>query len=135
MTDLISRAALLAHFRKQRDEFFEKHATQEGQPSRKFTVDFDDELDQLDQRIALIESFPAVEPVATLVNNNQVGTLNIIETAPNVTIDIGTKLYMSPRDQIVGHLGAALMQALPSDDQIIMGHVQDAYDLAVALPR
>jgi len=94
MTDLISRTALVAHFRKQRSDFFNKFAPQDGQPSRKFTIDFDEELDQLDQRIALVETFPSVEPIAKLVNNNQVGSLNIIETAPNVTIDIGTPLFV-----------------------------------------
>ena len=31
------------------------------------------------------------------------------------------------------HLGAALAQALPSDDQIIMQHVRDAHDLLMAV--
>lgn len=109
MTDLISRTALLAHFRKARAEFFNKLAPQDGQPSRKFTVDFDDELDQMDQRIALIEAFPSVEPIAKLVNNNQVGSLNIIETAPNVTIDIGTHLFMEQHVHRPAHLEAAVL--------------------------
>jgi len=29
--------------------------------------------------------------------------------------------------EIHGHLGAAIIQSLPSDDQIIMGHVREAY--------
>jgi hypothetical protein len=33
-------------------------------------------------------------PVATVTNNNQPGTSHIVETAPNVTLDIGTKLYL-----------------------------------------
>ena len=32
-------------------------------------------------------------------------------------------------DEARAHLGAALAQALPSDDQIIMQHVRDAYAL------
>lgn len=32
--------------------------------------------------------------------------------------------------QIIGHLGAAIVQSIPSDDQIIMGHVGDAHKLA-----
>jgi hypothetical protein len=94
MTDMISRTALLAHFRGLRNDFFNKFASQDGQPPRKFAVDFDDELDQCDQRIALIETFPSVEPVAKLLNNNQPGWQNIIETAPNVTIDVGTPLFI-----------------------------------------
>jgi hypothetical protein len=37
-----------------------------------------------------------MEPIATVVNNNQPGWLNIVETAPNVTLDVGTKLYLAP---------------------------------------
>ncbi len=37
--------------------------------------------------------------------------------------------------EIIGHLGAALSQALPTDDQIIMGHVRQAHDLATMLRR
>lgn len=33
-------------------------------------------------------------------------------------------------EQIIAHLGAALIQQSPSDDAIIMGHVRDAYKLA-----
>lgn len=37
--------------------------------------------------------------------------------------------------EIIGHLGAAVIQRAPSDDKIIMDHVQDAYDIAVKLRR
>lgn len=37
--------------------------------------------------------------------------------------------------EIIGHLGAAVIQRAPSDDQIIMDHVQDAYELALQLRR
>lgn len=37
--------------------------------------------------------------------------------------------------EIMGHLGAALIQQAPSDDQIIMGHVRDANDIATKLYR
>lgn len=37
--------------------------------------------------------------------------------------------------EIIGHLGAAVIQRAPSDDQIIMDHVQDAYELALKLCR
>lgn len=36
-------------------------------------------------------------------------------------------------DRIIGHLGAAIGQSLPSDDQIIMGHVRSAHERAQAL--
>ena len=35
-------------------------------------------------------------PVAVVVNNNQPGTQYIVETAPNVTLDVGTALYVAP---------------------------------------
>ena len=37
--------------------------------------------------------------------------------------------------EIIGHLGAAVIQRARCDDEIIMDHVQDAYDLAVKLRR
>jgi hypothetical protein len=37
--------------------------------------------------------------------------------------------------EIIGHLGAARTQRLPSDDQIIAEHIRAAYDLAVLLRR
>lgn len=37
--------------------------------------------------------------------------------------------------EIIGHLGAAKMQTLPSDDQIIAEHIRSAYDLALMLHR
>jgi hypothetical protein len=30
-------------------------------------------------------------------------------------------------EEAIGHLGAALMQASPKDDQIIIGHIQEAH--------
>lgn len=36
---------------------------------------------------------------------------------------------MSDLDEAIGHLGAALVQSIDSDDQIIMGHVREAHDL------
>jgi hypothetical protein len=38
-------------------------------------------------------------------------------------------------EQIIGHLGAALMQAAPNDDQIIIDHVRKAHEIAIALRR
>lgn len=37
--------------------------------------------------------------------------------------------------EIIGHLGAADVQSVSTDDQIIMGHVRDAYQLAIKLRR
>ena len=37
--------------------------------------------------------------------------------------------------EIMSHLGAALIQQSPSDDQIIMGHVREANDIATRLYR
>jgi hypothetical protein len=37
--------------------------------------------------------------------------------------------------EIIGHLGAALMQATPTDDAIIIGHIKSAHLLALELHR
>lgn len=37
--------------------------------------------------------------------------------------------------EIMGHLGAALIQQAPSDDKIIMDHVRDAHEIATKLYR
>lgn len=37
--------------------------------------------------------------------------------------------------EIIGHLGAADIVSLPSDDQIIMGHVRTAHALALTLHK
>jgi hypothetical protein len=44
-------------------------------------------------------------PVATVINNNQPGTSHIVETAPNVTLDIGTKLYVAPQSDAAMQTG------------------------------
>lgn len=36
--------------------------------------------------------------IATVINNNQPGWTNIVETEPNVTLDVGTKLYIEHGD-------------------------------------
>ncbi len=38
-------------------------------------------------------------------------------------------------DEIIGHLGAANIMAIPSDDHIITAHVKAAYELARVLRR
>jgi len=35
-----------------------------------------------------------MKKIGTVINNNQPGWTNIIETEPNVTLDVGTKLYI-----------------------------------------
>jgi hypothetical protein len=51
-------------------------------------------------------------------------------TARNVAAGIAPKV-----EEIVGHLGAILMQTAPCDDQIIVDHVRKAHELATALRR
>lgn len=36
---------------------------------------------------------------------------------------------------VYGHLSAAIVQSLPSDDQIIIGHIQDALDIIEGVYR
>jgi hypothetical protein len=49
-------------------------------------------------------------------------------TARNVAAGITPKV-----EQVIGHLGAVLMQTAPSDDKIIIDHVRKAHELANAL--
>jgi hypothetical protein len=96
-TELISKTELLAHFRKEREEYFRAHFNQDpatgtwdaGTPQEEY-------LSELEERIDFIEQFPAIMPVGKLINNNQPGWTNIIETEPNVTIDVGTPIYVAP---------------------------------------
>jgi hypothetical protein len=37
--------------------------------------------------------------------------------------------------EIIGHLGASIIQSVPADDQIIMDHVKAAHELAKAARR
>lgn len=52
---------------------------------------------------------PAVNPIAHVINNNRPGWTNIIETAPNVTLDVGSPLYDR---SAVQRLAAALAGAI-----------------------
>ena len=38
-------------------------------------------------------------------------------------------------DRARGHLGAAISQSIPADDQIIMGHIKAAYELLWAIDK
>lgn len=98
MTDLISRAALLKHLQKEREDYFREHFAQDPATGTwEARTPYEEELEQMDARIDFIEDFPAVAPIATLVNNNQANRFNWIETIdPNCTIDIGTPVYVAP---------------------------------------
>jgi hypothetical protein len=39
------------------------------------------------------------------------------------------EIQMDRIEEAFAHLAGALMQAIPKDDQIIIGHVRDAHDL------
>lgn len=54
-----------------------------------YARDFDFVMTEAVKRLRAIES----SPVAVVINNNQPGWTAIIETQPNVTLDIGTKIY------------------------------------------
>jgi hypothetical protein len=51
------------------------------------------ELRELKARPAPEPAAVPAQPIATVIDNNQPGWTNIIETAPNVTLPVGTKLY------------------------------------------
>ena len=39
-----------------------------------------------------------IKPIAKVINNNQPGWTNIVETEPNVTLNVGTELYLGRED-------------------------------------
>ena len=95
--DLISRSQILALLRRDRDAYFREHFAQDPATGTFEAGNvYEEALSEMDEHLEFIKNFPGVKPIAKLVNNNQVGCLNIIETAPNVTIDIGTPLYRVP---------------------------------------
>lgn len=51
-----------------------------------------------------------LKPIAKVINNNQIGWKNIIETEPNVTLDIGEELYTAKQ------LATATQQAVEERD-------------------
>ncbi|MBO4228037.1 hypothetical protein [Bradyrhizobium neotropicale] len=73
--DLISRSSLLAALRKERDDYFREHFFQDPATGTHEASDAKEEyLSYLDERVEFIESFPAVETIATPSNNNQPDT-------------------------------------------------------------
>lgn len=59
-----------------------------------------------------------MKAIATVVNNNQAGWLNIVETEPNVTLDIGTKLYL---DEPFAVIGAPLAGGFFGGEMVVAG--------------
>lgn len=97
MDELISKTALLTHLRKERDEYLRVHFKQDPATGCwEGNTPEEEYLGDLEERIDFIEQFPPVEPIGKLINNNQPGWVNLIETAPNVTIDVGTAVFVAP---------------------------------------
>jgi hypothetical protein len=95
MDCLISQTALLTHFRKRRDDYVrENFARDPSTGTWEAPTAKEEYLCELEELIDFIEQFPCLEPVGKLVNNNQPGWQNIIETAPGVTIDVGMPVYV-----------------------------------------
>lgn len=93
--DFISRAALINHLRKERDDYFREHFAQDPATGTYEANSAKEEwLSEIDDRIALVDSFPAVQPVAVVINDNQPGNTAIIEvSADPPTLGVGTLLY------------------------------------------
>ena len=60
-----------------------------------------------------------MQHIATVINNNQPGWTNIIETEPHVTLDVGTKLYVKKPVLAEKHKG------LRVDHSGILGRIAD----------
>lgn len=93
--DFISRAALLKHLCDERHEYFREHFVQDPATGTYEANSAKEEwLSEIDDRIALVDSFPAVQPVAVVINDNQPGRTAIIEvSADPPTLGVGTALY------------------------------------------
>lgn len=55
----------------------------------------------------------------------------MFDESPSITPEIA----QDPLLEIIAHLGAALIQADPTDDPIIIGHVRSAHELTIELRR
>jgi hypothetical protein len=95
VTDLISKAALLSYLRKERDDYFREHFAQDPSTGSYEASNAKEEwLSEMDERIEFMENFQSVQPVATVINDNQPGRTAIIEiTIDPPTLPVGTKLY------------------------------------------
>lgn len=58
---------------------------------------------------------PEIQPICEVINNNQAGWQNIVETLPGVTLEVGAKLYMQ---KDVFKIFFALGQALQRIEQL-----------------
>ncbi len=67
-----------------------------------------------------------MKPIATVINNNQPGWTNIIETEPNVTLPVGTRLYLA---EPFAEIGAPLAGGFFGGEMTIDG---ERYALIVA---
>jgi hypothetical protein len=77
------------------------------------------------QKIQSIKEKP-MKPIATVINNNQPGWTNIIETEPNVTLEVGIKLYLP---EPFAEIGSPLAGGFFAGEITIEG---DRYALIVA---
>ena len=68
------------------------------------------------------------DPIATVINNNQPGWTNIIETAPNVTLDVGTKLYLAHAPSTSADVAGIVKRLRGAPQAMAMGHVSHAYN-------
>jgi hypothetical protein len=58
------------------------------------------------------EQIPQVDPICRVINNNQVGWTNIVETAPNITLEVGAPLYdRSSITRLAAALAGAIVRA------------------------
>lgn len=72
---------------------------------------------------------PAQRPIAYVINNNQEGWKNIIETAPNVTLPIGTALYLAPTEPLLDADGRPVEHPVLETVRRVM------QELAIRLPN
>jgi hypothetical protein len=61
---------------------------------------------------------------------SDIRAIDALDCAPVEKWDVQNKIL-----EIIGHLGTSIVQTQPSDDQIIAGHVREAYLIAKRLRK
>jgi hypothetical protein len=87
-TQISDESRARAHVKQEALALFDRGEVRNKQNMYQFRT-----KDVLQIRAAIQSEHLSEEPIGIVINNNQPGWTNIIETKPNVTLEVGTKLY------------------------------------------
>jgi hypothetical protein len=101
----------------------------------------DDEARFLEDNISTV-AFHLTQPGASLrIDSDRTGLAvdpGAVLQEISKRLSVGAAIAAGPHDllnEIIAHLGASIIQSVPTDDQIIMDHVKAAHELAKAARR